>query len=272
MLAKMFDTLHATVSRNLLVRRSLGHTGPGSFGRASGGGSSCAGSVGDGRAGCSVRAGPASAFGTADTDAQMPMRPYPAPPTGSRDGNTSGGVTCNSSTPLADAGSSHESGARTSDDELGRAISSMRASDASDALPSEHCSPVSAPEALSSSRCSPHSAADEREGPPESDAFVAAVFEAASARLPPVVGCQCPRRRYLIAVITEYLHSQQQHALVLDIGAGTLLLSLLEAQGSYYQLHQVCREHVSLSLPHLFTAPPILSLPLTTCAIATRLV
>ena len=43
----------------------------------------------------------------------------------------------------------------------------------------------------------------------------------------------------MIAVLTEYLHSQQQHALTLDVTAGMLLLTLLEEQRSFYQLHQL---------------------------------
>ena len=45
--------------------------------------------------------------------------------------------------------------------------------------------------------------------------------------LPSPPDAQHPRRRYMSAVLTEDLHSQQQHALTLDVTAGMLLLTLL---------------------------------------------
>jgi hypothetical protein len=84
----------------------------------------------------------------------------------------------------------------------------------------------------------------EMEGPPDSDTFVAYVFEQAIKKLRSPADAKEPRRRYLLAALTEYLHSRQQHALPLDERAGNLVLSMLEAQRSYYQLHQFVQYHL----------------------------
>lgn len=70
------------------------------------------------------------------------------------------------------------------------------------------------------------------------------VFRPAVAALPTPCDPRCAKRRYLIAAITEYLHSQQQHALPTDGEIGALLLALLAQQRSFYQLHQFVQYHV----------------------------
>ena len=90
----------------------------------------------------------------------------------------------------------------------------------------------------------PAAAQEQREGPPDSAVFVSRVFGAAVKLLPSLANAQEPRRQYLVTALTEYLHSQQQHALPLDVSAGTLLLTLLEEQGSYYQVHQLVQYHL----------------------------
>ena len=77
------------------------------------------------------------------------------------------------------------------------------------------------------------------------------VFQPAIAQLPTSCDPRCPKRRYLIAAITEYMHSQQQHALPPDGEVGGALLALLAQQRSFFQLHQFVQYHIVADSPAL---------------------
>ena len=77
------------------------------------------------------------------------------------------------------------------------------------------------------------------EGPPDSTAFFERVFTPMVKGQSTPPNARCPRRQYAIAVITEFLLSQQQHSLPTNADIGTLALVLLGEQGSFYQMHQL---------------------------------
>ena len=77
------------------------------------------------------------------------------------------------------------------------------------------------------------------EGPPDSTAFFERVFTPMVKGQSTPPNARCPRRQYAIAVLTEFLLSQQQHSLPTNAGIGTLALMLLGEQGSFYQMHQL---------------------------------
>ena len=83
-----------------------------------------------------------------------------------------------------------------------------------------------------------------KDGPPDSDTFVERVFGFALSQLPSPPDAAHPRRKYVIAVLTEYLHSLQTHGLPLHLGASAMLFRLLEEQGSYYQLQLLVQYHL----------------------------
>ena len=59
---------------------------------------------------------------------------------------------------------------------------------------------------------------------PSSAQMLRHVFQPAIALLPTPPSPRCPKRRYLIAAMTEYMRSQQQHALPTDGELGGVLL------------------------------------------------
>jgi len=70
------------------------------------------------------------------------------------------------------------------------------------------------------------------------------VFKPAVAKLPSSCDARNTARRYLIAAMTEFLHSQLHAGRPLDPELGMLLVSLLSQQGSFFQVHQLVQYHV----------------------------
>ena len=93
---------------------------------------------------------------------------------------------------------------------------------------------------------------------PSSAQMLRHVFQPAIAQLPTPPSPRCPKRRYLIAAMTECMRSQQQHALPSDGELGGALLALLAQQRSYFQLHQFVQYHIVTDSPAL--AAQLLSL------------
>ena len=229
-LARMFDLLHAATARSLLTRRAFG-----------------------------------ASVAAAALASPRPTKPRVTPvPAADTSVDVSAGETTSASSSVSASVRDSVSGVSTADaDDAGRsspppatppATPPTTPAAAPAAAPAADVSASASDTSLDSARPpqlleapSPAAAAQsngEREGPPDSALFVARVFETAVAQLPKPADAQNARRRYVLAVLTEYLHSQQQHALTLDVSAGMLLLTLLEEQGSFYQLHQFVQYHL----------------------------
>ena len=246
-LGKMFDLLHAAIARSLLSRRSLGGLG---FGGGGGGGGGAAPPVATSPS--PVASPCATASPAAASNGRGVGTPAPAAPHAAGSGSVAASlsamdVAAPAVAPMALAVGGAEGGGEEA--ALSGAVAGMSVTsgdgEPSASTPSASASAPDTPAAPSeippTVLPTPDRAATP---PPQSDVFVRAVFESASAALPTAVDARCPRRRYLIGALSEFLRSQQEHGLPLDIGAGTLLFSLLEAQGSYYQLHQLVQYHL----------------------------
>ena len=108
-----------------------------------------------------------------------------------------------------------------------------------------HATPPSAPVAIAGMHRGPKAC----EG--MASKVIEFIFVPAVAALPPVVDSRCPERRYVIAALTELIHSQQTHSLPPDDDTGLLLLNLLAEQGSYYQIHQHVQYNIVPDSPRL---------------------
>ena len=235
-LARMFDLLHAAVARSLLTRRAYSTsaaaaalanapTRAGADDQPMGGGAS---SVGTSSMSASTSA---SMSGSTSTDAISPQRAGDGADAGEGGVGASGCASDGAGPSGAVSPPGIESPLATQ--------YTPRVSDSASATPRDT---VSTP--LGSGSLSALLPAGARDGPPDSAVFVEHVFGPAVARLPTPPNAHHPRRRYIVAVLTEYLHSQQQHALTLDVSAGVLLLTVLEEQRDYYQLHQLVQYHL----------------------------
>ncbi|KAL1527343.1 hypothetical protein AB1Y20_016013 [Prymnesium parvum] len=81
--------------------------------------------------------------------------------------------------------------------------------------------------------------------------LVRAVFLPAVEKLSHPADVRDPARRYLIGALTALLHSLLRHAHMADEEAGSLLISLLAEQGSYFQVHQFVQYNAVPDSPRL---------------------
>ena len=223
-LGRMFDLLHATVARNLLQRRAFCST------------SVAASSLS--RAACTASCSACGASAMREMEAGAARSPSDSVTLAAARGDTNLATALAVNDIAVDAGAATKALAGVSTGgglpmPCAYALSANASPAGSDQMGGRAsccASYVSRPRPTSAPACSP-STASARSGDGAGfgiwsgdrgleDDVGARVFEAAARRLPALVHERCPQRRYLIAVLAEYLRSQQQHALPLDERAG----------------------------------------------------